>query len=339
MKKVVLSIFSISSLMTFGQKNLISNGSFEYDAQSWNNEIVLTIDPYNKRTGSKGGNITEYTTPQWKGIDQNFSIPKNTAAIEISAWVKTDGVEKGKNDWNKAVIIVAINGKGESIISLDGNSPWQQVKKIIPINKDRSGKLMLALSECTGSFFFDEIRISPISQEDYNKIVEAETKKNEVKVFTDDSPVEKALFSNGDFENGLQGWRGNGETTTEEKFSGQKSIKITSQTQTWTGVDQIFDIPDNSKTLDISAMVKTKDIKQGKNDWNKAVMIVEFTTNGTQKTSQDEPVFFVTEAKDWQKFSKSLPIPEHSKKMRIMLALSDATGIMYVDDIKLNFNN
>jgi len=339
MKKVVLSIFSISSLMTFGQKNLISNGGFEYDGQSWNNEIVLTIDPYNKRTGSKGGNITEYTTPQWKGIDQSFSIPKNTAAIEISAWVKTDGVKKGKNDWNKAVIIAEINGKGENIISLEGNSPWQQLKKIITVNKDRSGKLILALSECTGSFFFDDIRISPISQEDYNKIVETETKKNEVNVFTDNSPVEKTLFSNGDFENGLQGWRGNGETTTEVKFSGQKSIKITSQTQTWTGVDQIFDIPDNSKTLDISAMVKTKDIKQGKNDWNKAVMIVEFTTNGTQKTSQDEPVFFVTEAKDWQKFSKSLPIPEHSKKMRIMLALSDATGIMYVDDIKLNFNN
>jgi len=339
MKKVVLSLFSISSLMTFGQKNLISNGSFESDAQSWNNEIVLTIDPYNKRTGSKGGNITEYITPQWKGIDQSFSIPKNTAAIEISAWVKTDGVERGHNDWNKAVIIAEINGKGENIISIDGNSPWQQVKKIIPVNKDRSGKLMLALSECTGSFFFDDIRISPISQEDYNKIVEAETKKNQVKVFTDDSPVQKSLFSNGDFENGLQDWRGNGETTTEEKFSGQKSIKIASQTSTWTGVDQIFDIPDNSKALDISAMVKTKDVKQGKNDWNKAVMIVEFTTNGTQKTSQDEPLFFVTEAKDWQKFSKSLPIPEHSKKMRIMLALSDATGTMYVDDIKLNFNN
>ncbi|WP_312825820.1 carbohydrate binding domain-containing protein [Epilithonimonas sp.] len=339
MKKVVLSIFSISSLMTFGQKNLISNGSFEYDAQSWNNEIVLTIDPYNKRIGSKGGNITEYTSPQWKGIDQGFSIPKNTAAIEISAWVKTEGVEKGKNDWNKAVIIVEINGKGENIISLDGNSPWQQIKKIIPINKDRSGKLMLALSECTGSFLFDDIRITPISQEDYNKIVEAETRKNEVKIITDNSPVEKILFSNGDFENGLQGWKGNGETTTKEKFSGQKSIKIASQTSTWTGVDQIFDIPDNSKTLDISAMVKTKDVKQGKNDWNKAVMIVEFTTNGTQKTSQDEPVFFVTEAKDWQKFSKNLPIPDHSKKMRIMLALSDATGTMYVDDIKLNFNN
>ncbi|MFY7816487.1 MAG: hypothetical protein ACOVRK_15005, partial [Chryseobacterium taeanense] len=83
---------------------------------------------------------------------------------------------------------------------------------------------------------------------------------------------------------------------------------------------------------------KTKDLKPGKNDWNKGVMIVEFTKDGTAKTGDDQPVFFISDVKDWQKFSKTLAIPTGSKKYRIMLALSEATGTMYVDDIQAKFN-
>ncbi|WP_343663208.1 hypothetical protein [Chryseobacterium mucoviscidosis] len=338
MKKNILSIFILASLALSAQKNLISNGGFEMDAQSWNNESAITINPYTKHTGSKGGGITEYTAPQWKGIDQTFSIPKNTAAIEVSAWLKADGVEKGKSDWNKAVVIAEINGKGENIAALEGTTPWKEYKKVIPLNKDRSGRLMIALSECTGSFYFDDIKITPLTQEDLNKIQEQETKKYEVKVITDSTPLEIATLSNTDFENGLENWRGNAETTSEEKVKGQKSLKLSSSNPVWFGIDQIADIPDGSKTLDISAFAKTKDLKPGKNDWNKGVMIVEFTKDGTAKTGDDQPVFFVSDAKDWQKFSKTLTVPAGSRKYRIMLALSEATGTMYVDDIQVKFN-
>ena len=103
-------------------------------------------------------------------------------------------------------------------------------------------------------------------------------------------------------------------------------------------MDQIADIPADAKTMDVSASVKTKDIKAGKNDWNKGVMIVEFTTDGTNKTSQDQAIFFVDDAKDWQQFTKTLEIPANSRKYRIMLALSEATGTMYVDDVQVKFN-
>jgi hypothetical protein len=338
MKKNISIIAILASAFIFGQKNLIANGGFEYDAQSWNNESVMTINPYTKHTGNKGGGITEYTSPQWKGIDQTFSIPKNTAALEVSAWLKADGVEKGKSDWNKAVMIVEINGKGENIASLDGTTTWKEYRKIIPINKDRSGRVMIALSECTGSFYFDDIKINALSQEDYNKLTESENKKNEVKIITDSTPMEILKLTNSGFENGLEGWRGNAETTSEEKTEGQKSLKLSSANPVWSGIDQIADIPDGSKTLDIYAFAKTKDLKPGKNDWNKGVMIVEFTRDGTMKTGDDQPIFFISDVKDWQKFSKTLSIPEGSKKYRIMLALSEATGTMYVDDIQVKFN-
>ena len=78
MKKFSLILAFLSFSTIFGQKNLIKNGSFESDAMSWRGENVLTINPYVKKTGSKSGNIYEYTSPSWKGIDQEFIIPKNT---------------------------------------------------------------------------------------------------------------------------------------------------------------------------------------------------------------------------------------------------------------------
>lgn len=338
MKKIFLTLAFISSLGIFAQKNLIQNGGFEYDATGWNNENLLTVSPYSKHSGQKGGSITQYTSPTWRGIDQSFSIPKNTAAIEVSAWVKAYGIDKGKSDWNKAVIIAEIAGKGENIVALDGTTAWQEVKKIIPINKDRNARLMIALSECTGSFYFDDVKVTPLNQEDYNKLVEAENKKYEVKVITDDTPLEILTLAGGDFENGLEPWRGNAIMTSEEKKNGNFSLKLTSEKPVWYGVDQIADIPADAKTMDVSASVKTKDIKAGKNDWNKGVMIVEFTTDGTNKTSQDQAIFFVDDAKDWQQFTKTLEIPANSRKYRIMLALSEATGTMYVDDVQVKFN-
>ncbi len=338
MKKVFLTTTLIATTFFSAQKNLLTNGGFEYDSENWNNESVLSISPYSKQSGGKGGSITEFTSPQWKGIDQSFSIPKNTAAIEVSAWLKADGIEKGKNDWNRAVMIVEINGKGENIALLDGTTPWKEYKKVIPVNKERSGKVMIALSECTGSFFFDDIKITALSQEDLNKIQEQETKRYEVKVITDSTPLEILKLTNGNFENGLEGWRGNAETTSEEKSEGLKSLKLSSENPVWYGIDQIADIPEGSASLDISAMVKTKDLKTGKNDWNTGVMIVEFSNDGTAKTSDDQPVFFVSETKEWQKFSKNILIPAGTKKYRIMLALSEATGTMFVDDVQVRFS-
>lgn len=338
MYKIFLAILSLMSFDVLAQKNLIRNGGFEFDTSDWTNEKVLIINPYSKHSGEKGGNITEYTSPSWKGIDQIFSIPKNTTAIEVSAWVKVDGIQKGRNDWNKAVIICEIAGKSEMIIALEGTTSWQEVKKVIPINKDRSGRLMIALSECTGIFYFDDVKIKALNQEDYNRVVELENKKYEVKVITDNMPLEVMNLSNGGFENGIGNWRGNTEVSSEEKYSGDFSLKLNSNQPVWYGVDQIADIPVEAKTMDISSFVKTINLTPGSNEWNKGVMIIEFITSGNNKSSEDQPVFFVSEAKDWQKFSKTLIIPANSRKYRVMIALSEAAGTMYVDDVQVKFN-
>ena len=342
MKKFSLILAFLSFSMIFGQKNLIKNGSFESDAMSWRGENVLTINPYVKKTGSKSGNIYEYTSPSWKGIDQEFTIPKNTPAIEISAWVKADAVEKGKNNWNKAVIVLEMAGKNQNIVELEGTTNWQLVKKIIPTENSRSGRLMIALSECTGSFLFDDIKIIPISKEDYEKIVDEDIKKKEaISLQNTQNPAQNTLtktFNNGNFQSGKTSWRGNFSINNDIKKEGNSAAKIISETKNWEGIDQEFSVPSNAKTITLSGWLKSENIIQGENPWNNGLLNVEFTSDGKNKTAQDESIAFVTGTTDWQFYSKTFNLPQNTQRTRIMIAIGFATGILYADDIQVKFN-
>lgn len=342
MKKIFFLAAILSVTQIFAQKNLIKNGGFELDADSWRGENVLNINPYTKRTGTKGGSIYEYTSPQWKGIDQEFNIPKNTPEIEVSAWVKADAIEKGKNNWNKAVIILEMNGKTENIAELEGTTNWQLVKKIIPTENNRSGRLMLALSECTGSFFFDDIKITPISMEDYDKIIDEDIKKKEtislqnIKNQNPTAPAE--IFANGNFENGTSSWRGAVNLSNTVKKEGNNALVLYSTSKDWVGVDQLFSVPADAKSVTISGWLKSDNIVQGENVWNNGLLNVEFSSDGKTKTANDESITFVTGTKDWQDYSKTFNLSKDTQKLRIMIALGFATGTLYADDIKVTFN-
>lgn len=342
MKKLLISFAVLNIAPLFAQKNLIKNGGFELEADSWRGENVLTINPYLKRSGDKGGNIYEYTSPSWKGIDQEFIIPKNTAALEISAWVKTDAVEKGKNNWNKAVIVLEIGGKTHNIADLEGTTPWQLVKKIIPTENNRSGRLMLALSECTGSFLFDDIKVTPISKDDYAKIVDEDIKKKEaISLQTSQNPSSNPNteeFINGNFENGTSSWRGAVNLSNTIKKEGNTALVLTSSSKDWVGVDQIFNVPKEAKSVTITGWLKSENIVQGENPWNNGLLNVEFSTDGKNKTANDESITFVTGTKDWQQYSKTFNLPKDTQKLRLMIALGFATGTLYADDIQVKFN-
>ena len=342
MKKILISLAFLSIVSLFAQKNLIKNGSFELDKDSWRGENVLTINPYIKRTGEKGGNIYEYTSPSWKGIDQEFNIPKNTVALEISAWVRTDAIEKGENNWNKAVIVLELSGKNQNIAELEGTTPWQLVKKIIATENNRSGRLMIALSECTGSFLFDDIKITPISKEEYDKIIDEDIKKKEaISLQNSQNPSSKnniEEFSNGNFENGISSWRGTVNLSNTIKKEGNTALVLTSASKDWVGIDQLFNVPKEAKSVTISGWLKSDDIVQGENVWNNGLLNVEFTSDGKTKTANDESITFVTGTKDWQQYSKTFNLPKDTQKLRLMIALGFATGTLYADDIQVKFN-
>lgn len=340
MKNITFLFAFLVSSSIFSQKNLVSNGSFEAEFQNWNGGAA-TLSLYDKKSGNNAAVINQFTGAEWKGIDQQITIPKGTTAIELSGWIKTDGIEGGKEDYNAGVMTAEVTTSSgqhlsyENIAQVKGRTPWTFYKKVFLVPDNARGiRVMLALAQTNGMIMFDDIKAMPVSSDDYAKYIhEQEAKSNQAA--TNISQLK--TFSNGDFENKLDNWSGSA-TISAEKHSGNGSASISSTTETWTAIDQSGDIPAEAKFIQISGWLKAKSIKQGKETWNNGMFILELTKDGTEKSAPDNLIGTVTANTDWTYFQKNIQIPEGTKKYRIMLALSNATGTLLADDIKVSFS-
>lgn len=335
---LVLSLFFIT-VTNSAQTNLIKNGGFENELLNWRGEEVATISPYDKKTGKNSCTINQYVGAEWKAVDQIFSIPKKTAAIELSGWVKANGVEKGKNEWNTGKFDIAFLNSGEkeikneSIASIIGTTPWTFYKKLITVPTGASKvKVMLALGQTNGTILFDELKAVAFTQEQIDKINEEENAKTAVT-----SEVKVKELSNTGFENGIESWRGNATISTTIFKEGTASLVLNSTVAEWNGIDQIATIPENAASITISGWLKSDNIKQGKDLWNNGLYNIEFIGNDNKKTGEDQNITFVTGTTDWTFYTKTYPIPAGTKNYRVMLALGFTTGTLYADALTVDF--
>lgn len=343
MKKIVSILIVILSFNSFAQKNLVLNGGFEMELNNWRGDVAK-LSPFDKKAGKNSAIITQYTGAEWQAIDQIINIPKNTAAIELSGWIKSDAIEKGKNPWNTGKFDIEFLNAGEkgiqneNVAAILGTTPWTFYKKTIKVPTSASKlRIMLALSHTNGTILFDEIKAIAISQEEFNKIQEAENVKRMPTVISGNFEEKLIELTNGNFENGTNSWRGSATTSTTIVKEGKASLVLNSSTLDWTGIDQIADVPENATSITVSGWLKSDSIKQGKDSWNNGLLNVEFTGNDNQKTSDDQSITFVTGTTDWTFYTKTFPLPKGTKKYRIMLALGFASGTLYADDVNISF--
>jgi len=339
MKKTILLLCFVVCTCSFAQKNLVKNGGFETELLNWRGDVA-TLSPYDKKAGNYSGMINQFTGQEWKGLDQIASIPKETYAIEFSAWVKADGIEGGKEAYNTGVVIVDFMTGSETSVSTEniaqvkGTTSWALFKKVVRIPQGAQKiRLMLALAQTNGSILFDDIKAVTLSQADFEKI-NAPAQSEKALAATTPASV---FFTNGDFEQQLEGWRGNAQPETMVVKQGNTALALISKQETWTGADQIADVPDGSKQVKISGWLKADGIVQGKENWNNGVFAIEFTKDGATKTTEDQMVGMVTGTTEWTYLEKIFTIPATSGKFRLMLALSNCQGKLLADDIQVSF--
>ncbi|MCZ4224858.1 hypothetical protein [Pedobacter rhodius] len=88
MRKIfIAALLALASLQANAQKNLIRNGGFENELESWNagNAKVST---FVHKSGTASLAIVSYVKGKWEGIDQKVNLPKNTKAISITGFYK-----------------------------------------------------------------------------------------------------------------------------------------------------------------------------------------------------------------------------------------------------------
>jgi len=342
MKKITFLLLMLP-FFCIGQKNLVQNGGFETDLNFWRGDVAKA-NPYDKKTGNSSAIITQYTGAEWKAIDQIIKIPKNTAAIELSGWIKSDAIEKGENAWNTGKFdIEFLNAaekgvQNENIAAVIGTTSWTFYKKTVKVPSSATKlRIMLGLGQANGTILFDEIKAVAITQEELNKIQEEENAKRMPTVISGSYEAKTIELTNGNFENGTNSWRGNATVSNEIFKEGKAALVLKSTSFDWNGIDQSADIPENATSITVSGWLKSDNIVQGKDVWNNGLLNIEFTSNGTDKTGDDQSVTFVTGTTDWTFYTKTFPLPKGTKKYRIMIALGFASGTLYADDVSTSF--
>ena len=328
MKPLFLFGFLLCTTAHFAQNNLVKNGGFESETLNWNGDVG-TLSPYDKKSGKNSVVINQFVGADWKALDQKVSVPKNTYAIEFSAWIKSESIAKGKESYNAGLFIVDFNNSadkkisGENIATVSGTSQWTYYKKTFLVPEKTSNiRIMLALAQTSGSIYFDDVKATTLTQEEYQK--------------ANATPL--AQFSNGNFEQNLSPWNGSAELSTDKK-EGNTAVKISSSNNQWVAIDQQAGIPEKAQSVTITGWLKAENIVQGKQNWNNGMFIIEFTNSLKAKTTEDQLIGMISNSTEWTFFSKKFTIPKESTTFRLMLALSECTGTLLADDIQVYFDS
>ncbi|GEP50918.1 hypothetical protein FNO01nite_15900 [Flavobacterium noncentrifugens] len=181
MKNKLAYFLVLLPMFCLAQANLVKNGGFESELNFWRGENG-TLSAYVKKSGKNALNISQFSGKQWKGYDQILVLPETSYAVEISAWIKTDAVEGGKETYNAAVVTAEFatssekNIRYENLATVLGTTDWTLYKKTVKVPEDaKKLRLMLALAETNGSVFFDDIKVIAVSEENY-KLIQSNTK-------------------------------------------------------------------------------------------------------------------------------------------------------------------
>lgn len=158
------------------QKNLVTNGGFEDDLDSWNGSGAKT-SPWDFKSGKYSGVIITTDADNWTGIDQTVSIPRKVQALEFGAWIKAENIVKGKDAWNGAIFTVQFFnkygkkiGNDINIITIADDDPWiLYTKKIkLPDGAD-SFKILLAMGYAKGVMLIDDVSATVINVDEVDK--------------------------------------------------------------------------------------------------------------------------------------------------------------------------
>ncbi|SHH38474.1 hypothetical protein [Flavobacterium defluvii] len=173
-----LFLFSLLFLTTItnAQGNLVKNPGFEYEFVNWNGGETAYITPYDKKSGKNCAAINQFVGAEWKAVDQIINIPKNIYALEFSIWIKSESIEEQKEAYKAGAAIAEFTSSGDKKITAEtfaqvkGTTDWMNYKKIVKVPAEaKKVRIMLALAQTNGTIYFDDVKVTTLSEEEYLK--------------------------------------------------------------------------------------------------------------------------------------------------------------------------
>jgi hypothetical protein len=173
MKKAVLFFVYLGfigfSKGLFGQEtsdNLLTNSSFEQQTKGWN---MWGGEISNDGKEGKYALKVHLDNPKWSGADQTLLISEGAKTAEVSGWMKTENVVRGKEPWEMARITIEFYDENGAMTGgyppvtgqAEGTTKWSYYQRTYNIPSGaKMLKVQAVLGNCTGTAFFDAIQVS-----------------------------------------------------------------------------------------------------------------------------------------------------------------------------------
>lgn len=151
--------------------------------------------------------------------------------------------------------------------------------------------------------------------------------------------AQKNLLENGGFENELDGWSANPaiKSTSFVHFEGNAAAVLLSYTNdAWVGMDQSIKISKKCKALEVSFAAQSLNIQKGEKDWNTGVVILQFQSGNGDNIGNAITLGNLLGTHSWQLFTKQIVVPDGASNAKLMVALSQCTGTLYVDNFNIH---
>lgn len=131
------------------------------------------------------------------------------------------------------------------------------------------------------------------------------------------------------------GWNNWGGVKDAVAHSGSFGLKIHNDDFKWSGSDQVILLPEGIKRITVSGWMKTENVEKGTNVWEQARIAIEFYDEDNKLTGgYPQATAQAIGTTEWRPYKRMYPVPAGAKSVKIQLALGNAKGTVWFDDME-----
>lgn len=139
-------------------------------------------------------------------------------------------------------------------------------------------------------------------------------------------------IKNGDFTDDINFWDSWGAQYSDGR------LLIKNNDHKWSGANQYIYIPENTVYIEVSGKAKTENVIRGEMTLETAQLTIEyFDKAGKHLDPYPDKTISLSGSNDWKRYYKQYGIPEGVDKVNLIMALGNAKGTVWFDDISLIF--
>ena len=175
MNVIEVSKDSTSKAIDLGPKNVLKNPGFETKGKEW---TIMNTGEWQSEVVHSGNYALKVSQKvvRFSGGTQTITFPPSIKKLEVSGWMKTQGVvfePKYSPFWKASIAIAIEDSYGKAVGSvpaavgqLTGNSDWTYFKNSYDIPEGgKQVRFCAFLSNCVGTTWFDDLEIKFITEE------------------------------------------------------------------------------------------------------------------------------------------------------------------------------